>query len=416
MNLADKTVLIVDDTEFHRILMSDMLTDLGVKNIITAEDGLAGVRSARFYKPDLILLDLEMPNINGYEACEKIRLFADKIVMPIIVITGKEKGEALEKVFELGANDYFEKPFNADEVSNRVSFYLEYCDMLQNLSRLEQYIKSDLDIAKSIQGNTIPCPDKAHEELRSSGLDMYSYYQAVSGLGGDSWLVKTLESGDPVFFLCDVSGHGINAAINNSFVVSTIHSVFESYAQKTASECDPTDIMERLNAILSQHMQIGTFCAGACMVYDCTQGIIKYAGSALPDIVRADMNAGTSETFPCKGVPMGLLPENLKPTSGEIKIEDHHMLLCMSDGLVENVCIPNAEKLEQGSDLLPGERLLSKSIRQYADKIKTPAAATAQGCIEDIITSFTKYQPCMEHEQEGDDVTLLAIRKTSKAA
>ncbi len=408
MNIAEKTILIVDDTELYRVMLSNLLEDLGINNILIAHNGLEGVRMARYYKPDLVLLDLEMPNIDGYETCEKIRLFADKIAMPVIIITAQEKEGSLEKLFALGANDYFEKPFSAAEIKNRVIFYLEYCETLQKLSTLENNIQSDLDIAKSVQKKTIPSADKMHEQLKEKAeLDFYAFCQASIGLGGDLWAVHFLKSGEPVFLLCDISGHGVNAAINSSFIVSTINATFDLCKHLGVNDFNPAEFLDRLNFILSAHIQTGTFCAAACLLYNREEKTISYAGCALPDFQLINLKNGKTTPLPCKGLPMGISPEELTPTSGTINLGSDELLLCMSDGLIESMTADQMKDITKYKDELPGEKALNNAVKALCS---SKNRNSSQQFIESIITDFKKN----DYILSADDVTILAIQHAER--
>jgi len=407
MNIKDKKILIIDDTKFHRAMLSDLLKDLGFHKILIAEDGLEGVRMARYHKPDLILLDLEMPNINGYESCEKIRLFSNKTTMPIIVITARERKDCLERVFELGANDYFEKPFDAEEIASRVFFYLNYCATLQNLNILEKHIQNDLEIAKSVHGKTIPSPDKMQQLLVKSGIDFYAFHKASIGLGGDIWNVYILDSGDPVFLLCDISGHGINAAINGSFIVSTIKSTFQLYKHLNAKTFNPKIFLERLNFILSAHIQPGTFCAAACLVFDTQDKSVTYAGCALPSFQCIHLHTGIVQSLSCKGLPIGISSDDLKPSTGVITLGKEDILLCMSDGLIESKPVLY-KKADSYASTLPGEDTLNNSIKNLcAAEKNTEHFLSAQNFLDSIIQDFESAQYILN----SDDITLFAFRR-----
>jgi sigma-B regulation protein RsbU (phosphoserine phosphatase) len=408
MNLQNKTILIVDDTEFHRILLADLLEEIGITNILMAENGLQAVRMARYYKPDLVLLDLIMPNIDGYETCEKIRLFANKVTMPVIVITGLEKETSLERVFKLGANDYFEKPFNRLEVANRILFYLEYFDILKKFNIIEDYIQGDMEIAKSVQHNILPNPEQEQESLKENGLDFYTYYRPFDGIGGDSWSVHRLISNDPVMLICDISGHGINAAINNSFAMSAIASVFELHAFLPADQFSPASFLDNLNFIFSAHMQTGTFGAAGCLLYNKAGHKILYAGCALPDIWVVNLESGQIQRKPCNGFPIGIMPDELEPVSGEIGLGVHDLVLLMSDGIIES-SQPDADKKNTWNDTeLPGEKMMYDALTNLAQMHQNNTEKMpAKECVANIIDSFEG----RGFDLTSDDMTLLALQR-----
>lgn len=405
MDIADKTILVVDDSELDREMIESVLTRVGVGKILMARDGVEGVRTARFYKPDLVLLDLQMPHVDGYETCKKIRLFASDINMPIIVITGNKEEEDLQRVLQLGANDYFQKPIDVLDVTKRVKFYLEYADTLKKLSTLEKRIQMELRIAQAIQEKTLPCAEAVSKEVEQYGLDFYAYHKSSTGLGGDLWSSHQLKDGNTVFVLCDVSGHGVNAAINGSFIASTINATFELFRDLSAEQFDPSIFIDKLNFILAAHMKAGTFCAAACLIYNRHNRTVRYAGCALPDLVLADMKTGEREFYPCRGIPLGIVADDFMPTTGEIGLKSDQVLLCLSDGLIEGVRMKETDMNAPVGEQMPGEVLLGECIRDLSKK--SSFAVSSRECIDEIVTTFTEN---MDKEGDKDDITIFALQ------
>ena len=112
-----KKILIIEDNPGIRMSLSDELESTGY-SIMTAEDGIMGLAMARDRHPDLIILDIMLPGLDGYEICKRLR--SDKINTPIIILTVKDK--EVDKVLglELGADDYITKPFSVRELTARV--------------------------------------------------------------------------------------------------------------------------------------------------------------------------------------------------------------------------------------------------------------------------------------------------------
>lgn len=401
MDVRQKSILIVEDTEFERLILSEILKDMGVANIYAAKDGLEGVRAARYYKPDLVLLDIGLPKIDGFEVCKKIRHFANKMTLPVIVITGRDKSESLEKIFDLGANDYFEKPFSKDEIKNRILFYLEYSEMFQKLGEMERYLNRDIKVAKSVQRKTLPSLNTAVNRLRRRGIDFYAYIDE-SNLGGDSWGLRYLEDDTPVFFIFDVTGHGINAAINNSFITGFANSVFREFKNCPAPDFDPVSFLQKLNAIICDNSQTETFCTAACFAVDGSE--VRYAGCGLPEIKTLRMTDGSLESWPCHGLPLGISSANFSPTRGIIHDFDEKFILAMTDGLIES--LPGGSSVQNfgtGPDLLPGETFLHTCLGQIYQESD---AKTPEDIIQSILYNFSEHG----FNLLSDDITVLALR------
>jgi len=115
-----KTILIVEDIELNIDLLTQLLED--DYNLLVAKDGAQGVNMAQQENPDLILMDVSLPIMDGYEAARRIR--ADKAHTPIIGLSAHAMSGDAEKAKEAGCNDYLTKPVNRDLLIKKIKEYL----------------------------------------------------------------------------------------------------------------------------------------------------------------------------------------------------------------------------------------------------------------------------------------------------
>jgi len=113
------TILLVEDDPDIRYLVAYKLTKSGF-DVIEAADGLAGLREAEQHPPDLIILDVRMPQMSGIEACRELRGRPRTATVPIIMLTGRTCPEDIEQAYAAGASDYVAKPFSPRELQQRV--------------------------------------------------------------------------------------------------------------------------------------------------------------------------------------------------------------------------------------------------------------------------------------------------------
>jgi diguanylate cyclase (GGDEF)-like protein len=125
-------VLVADDDPVMRLLMLEMLDGVGL-DAIEAEDGEQAVRLARERSPDLILMDVEMPNLDGFAACRAIRDAANGAMVPIVMVTGGDDLEAVTNAYEAGATDFVSKPINWPILGHRVLYVLRASDAIVRL-------------------------------------------------------------------------------------------------------------------------------------------------------------------------------------------------------------------------------------------------------------------------------------------
>jgi len=122
-----KKILIIDDTEFMTKLISDILTTADY-DVVTASDGMQGIQKVREEKPDLVILDVVMPGMDGFEVCKILREDESNNLMPIIMLTAQDNEDDKLTGLELGADDYIIKPFNERELVSRVRNTLKRID------------------------------------------------------------------------------------------------------------------------------------------------------------------------------------------------------------------------------------------------------------------------------------------------
>lgn len=125
-NPEKASILIVDDEAINRMVISQQLSDHNIKQ---ASSGAEALNIIAEEKPDLILLDLMMPGMSGYDVCKEVRRTYNQIQLPIIIVTARNHLEDLNKGLEIGANDYLSKPYHPEELIARISNQLKFSQL-----------------------------------------------------------------------------------------------------------------------------------------------------------------------------------------------------------------------------------------------------------------------------------------------
>lgn len=120
--ILDKKILLIDDERELLVLLKEVFKKEGFNKIYQADNGIDGILSAKENNPDIIILDVNMPDIDGYKVCDRIRKFS---LCPIIFLTAKSEDEEKIMGLEAGGDDYVTKPFNIKEVVLRVKSQLK---------------------------------------------------------------------------------------------------------------------------------------------------------------------------------------------------------------------------------------------------------------------------------------------------
>ena len=158
--------------------------------------------------PDLVLLDIMMPGIDGYEVCRRLRAAEATREMPVMFLSSLEDVQTRPAGFEAGGNDYLTKPFEVLEVKARVRSLLKakaYADAVKAAAA------RDLRIAREIQTGILPANVAA--QIQGTGLDVHAVLEPARQVGGDLYEVLRLGADRVVVALGDVSGKGIPAAL-----------------------------------------------------------------------------------------------------------------------------------------------------------------------------------------------------------
>jgi sigma-B regulation protein RsbU (phosphoserine phosphatase) len=145
---TEARILVVDDMKLNVKLICEFLKAAGYTNIATACDGIEALKETYRFEPDLVLLDIMMPNLDGFGYCEQIRNDTGAARMPIIMQTALDERDAKLRGLSCGADDFLPKPLDPDELILRVRIHLERYFMYQDIDQMRSYLKMELDQAK----------------------------------------------------------------------------------------------------------------------------------------------------------------------------------------------------------------------------------------------------------------------------
>src|SRR5689334_18485094 len=220
--------------------------------------------------PDLVLLDIVMPGMDGYEVCRRLREKPETAEVPIMFLSSLEEVQSKTRGFEAGANDYLTKPFEMLEVKARVRSLLKakaYSDAVK------EKIANELRIAREIQLGILPADISA--QTQGTGLDIRAFLEPAREVGGD--LYEVLRTGEDrvVVVVGDVSGKGVPAALFMA-VTTTLVRVIAHDLQR------PEEILLRVNDALAAQNPHGMFVTLACAVFQPRAGKVAYASAGHP--------------------------------------------------------------------------------------------------------------------------------------
>lgn len=195
-NLYNNTILIVDDTPENIDILVELLEDFDKQIAINGADALETAFEEPH--PDLILLDIMMPEMDGYEVCEKLRADDRTKNIPIIFLTAKALKEDIVKGFEVGGQDYITKPFDARELMERVKTHLELKTQREILKNMNVILEEKVQERTAELKDAMTKIDAANKELKALDIAKNNFLEMISheirtplnGIGGAANLLK----------------------------------------------------------------------------------------------------------------------------------------------------------------------------------------------------------------------------------
>ncbi|HKB10486.1 MAG TPA: HD domain-containing phosphohydrolase [Vicinamibacterales bacterium] len=198
-SLRHARILVVDDIEANRRLIARLLADDGY-DIVFALNGRSAIEQVRRLDPDLVLMDVLMPDVNGFDACRELKQDAATRLVPVVLVTALQESDDRIRGIEAGADDFVSKPFNAHELRARV----------RSLLRIKRYT-DDLDTAESVIVS-LALTIEARDSYTEGHCHRLARYGSCLGrsLGLDEQDVEALARGG---FLHDIGKVGVPDAI-----------------------------------------------------------------------------------------------------------------------------------------------------------------------------------------------------------
>jgi len=254
-------ILVVDDDRLIQKLVWTRLEMEGIEHIEVAENGRDGLLKIDSFRPDLVILDVDMPVMDGIEFLRLIRAKPKYADLDVIVSTAIDDTDKRDDLLELGATNVIVKPINHDLLAARVRIHLEHGLMVKSLKTYRQRVAKELASAQKMQLQLLPA-DARVEEIRSRyGLIVNRHFQPSSELGGDYFDLWPMDEHRFGVLMIDFSGHGISAAIN-TFRLSTILRGVSS-ADRT-----PGEFLAEINKGLAEILSVSEFATALFAIVD----------------------------------------------------------------------------------------------------------------------------------------------------
>ena len=354
------TVLIVDDVPANiRMLEAALKPDYDISATTNGAEAIDMALSSE--PPDLILLDIVMPDMNGYEVCRRLKEKQASRNIPVIFITARNEEEEETRGFDLGAVDYITKPFSPDIVRSRVGTHLDLKRHRDHLEELNALLKQEIgerrrseralrhvlkkqemniDLAKKM----LKLVNGRPRRYSALSRDMILFADVVSvpcyAEGGDHFFVRTMPSADggagdkTVISLKDQSGHEVSCVLR-SIMTDMLHNRLLCGGRKLA----PEDVMSRLNDIIcrSEIFEREDFFTGLTAEIDHDTLVMRYVSNGHPPFLlirNGDIRFLPDPDAPGANIPVAVM-DGTAYSAGECRLGEGDKLIFYTDGLTE---------------------------------------------------------------------------------
>ena len=371
-------ILIIDDDSATRLVLERTLSMQGY-DIILACDGEEGIIKAKAIRPALIICDWIMPRKNGLEVCNQVKSVTELSTTFFILLTSMDSIDDRVKGLDAGADDFLCKPIEMNELKARVRAGLRLHQLSKDLQNQKQLLEAELAEAAEYVSTILP------EPLIHPSLSIDVCFIPSRQLGGDSFDYFWLDDRHLVFYLLDVSGHGLRASLPSLAVVNLLR----SRGLSNVDYYQPDSVLRGLNQTFQMSDRNDKYFTIWYGVYDRQDRSLTYSSAGHPPAILLTSTTQTIEQrLKTPGVPVGMFP-NIKYTQASCQVAANSSLYIFSDGIYE---------VEQQSNSHWGLDRLINLLKKYQQ--------TPERDLQRLLQYVRNWHPNFQFE---DDLSILQI-------
>jgi len=378
-----RTILIVDDTPINIGVISGALRDTYATKVATNGEKALAIASG-VEKPDLILLDVMMPEMDGYEVCRRLKANPDTREIPVIFLTGQTQADDETKGFDVGAVDYIHKPFSAAVVKARVRTHLMLREAHAQIAKQLVEINTELEMARQIQLSILPSSTP-----KIAGMEIVARYIPMTSVAGDFYDFIVVDPNHIGILIADVSGHGLPAAL----IASMLQVALTAQAHNAS---DPGKVLSGLNQALCGKFQ-HNFVTAAYVYVDLEKNVMTYGGAGHPPLLLCRKSTGLASQLLENGLVLGQF-EEATYDSLQVPIEAGDRFVLYTDGILET---SNPSDEEFGTD-------------RFMQFMETNHKLAAGPFADAVLLELARWLEQPPGEGHKDDISLVTVDFTAR--
>jgi len=366
-------VLIVDDVRVNRVILQSQMSKLGLKSI-TASTGVEAVERYQKFEINLVLMDVNMPEMGGIEATRIIKKLAGDKFIPVIFITGTESLTAIRCAIEAGGDDFIQHPFAFELLEGKIIALQRIAKLYRHVNELNKIREHEVEVAEQLLSRAVESDNVALDQVNI-------YKQPAETFSGDVQLTAYRPNGDLNILLGDFTGHGLIS----SFGALPLAEIFRAMTEKGY---DIEEIIAQINRKLYKLLPTGLFLATGIVTIT-VDGSARIWNGGIPDIMLFS-NGELVKRVPSDHPPLGILANlnELIFTIYSLKEDDH--IVMISDGVIE---------AQNHQDEMFGEE-------RFLDAIRKTDKSEWNSLVENVLVCLRKF---MKGAIAKDDISLIDI-------
>lgn len=388
----------------HILLVDDNLTSLKQAatllkdryKVSMVKSGKQALEFLEKFTPNLILLDIEMPQMDGFETISRIKNDKRFEKIPVIFLTGNHDTATEMKGFEYGAVDFITKPFSQEVMFHRINLQIELSEYQQHLERVieqrteellearaeQAKITAELDVATKLQASMLP---KNFKDFSDEELSIYASMNPARKVGGDFYDFFWIDEDHVVFVIADVAGKGVPAALFMVVAKTLIKT-------KAGSHRSPSKILQDVNREISESNEEDMFVTLFLGILELSSGKLVCANAGHNPPIRMYADGRTEyldleKNFVLAGI------DGMEFTENEFYLSKGERFLLYTDGVTE--------AMNQDQEFF-GEKRLMESLE--SGKVK---GCSTEGLLEYLDEQIKEFAGGAE---QADDITMLVFQ------
>lgn len=374
-----KLILVVDDTPLNISVITGALKDTYRTKVATNGPKALAIAAGE-EKPDLILLDVMMPEMDGYEVCRRLKADPETRDIPVIFLTAQTEAEDETRGFEVGAVDYVHKPFSPAVMKARVATHLALRDTREKLAQQLTAIQKELETARLIQQSILP-----ETVPQIAGLDIAARYIPMTSVAGDFYDFLVVDDKRVGILVADVSGHGMPAALIASMLKIAL-------AAQADHATEPTRVLQGLNKALCGKFQ-HHYVTAAYVFLDLQKRTMTYAGAGHPPMLVWETSGDGVRDVEENGLFLGKF-DFATYSSVELPLTAGQFGLLYTDGIAET---NNPDGVEFGAE-------------RFRPFLGTQKSVGVDQLADGLLAEVANWSARPEGADLDDDITMVAFR------